>query len=182
MENWTLVSRRNRGGPQYYLNNRSKTLVWLAHGAKTFDVHALFAKLEQVQFPLKYIKGMKKITFKTLQERYFGEYWDGEIWIDTRRRHRMSTLVDTFVHEVAHFLDEEYFFSHKLTDERKRKGKLIHKYATKSDEEYFARGFERFYSLNPENKKRLKKRNPELYKKIAVMHRQHRSKSKSASK
>jgi hypothetical protein len=182
MENWTLVSRRNRGGPQFYLNNRSKTLVWLGHGAKSFDPHALFAKLEEVKFPLKYIKGMKKITFKTLKKTYFGEYWDGEIWIDSRKKHRMSTLVDTFVHEVAHFLDEEYYLSHRLTAERKRKGKAVHTYAMKSDEEYFARGFERFYSLNPDKKKKLKKRNPELYKKIAALHRHHRSKSKSSSK
>jgi hypothetical protein len=178
MEKWRLIRRRNRGGPQYYLDNRAQTLVWTSPTSKSFDILAIFHMLEEVGFPLRFMNKIKRVNFQRLRDRAFGEYYDGELWIDTRRKHRLSTLIDTFVHEVAHNIDEEYDFSNHLTEERKQKGTRIHKIAGQSDEEYFARGFERFYSMNPNKKAALKKRNPKLYKRIAAIHRKFKSRAK----
>lgn len=182
MERWKLIHRRNRGGAQFYIDNRAKTLIWKSPTSKTFDIFTLFQKLEEVGFPVRFMNKIKRVNFQRLRCKAFGEYYDGELWIDTRRKHRLSTVVDTFVHEVAHNLDEEYDFSNNLTEERKQKGSRIHRIAGESDDEYFARGFERFYSINANKKAALKKRNPKLYKRIAAIHRKFQSKAKKTSK
>lgn len=176
MERWTLVPRRNRGGPQFFIKNRSATQVWLGPRARRFDVDTLFRKLEEVQFPLRYTRGLKRVNFTILSPDYFGEYGDETVWVDTRRKHRLTTLVETFVHEVAHYLDEQYDYSDRLTKERKHKGKRIHRVAGQSDDEYFARGFERFYSIKPGARADLQKHHPVLFKKISSLHKRYASK------
>lgn len=180
MERWTLVQRRNRGGPQFYIKNRSKTLIWLSPKSVDYDIDRVMKMLEKVGFPVRMTYGLKKISFVRLNG-CFGEYMGDEIWVDTNK-HRPKTVVDTIVHEVAHFLDEKHEitrkFNQKVSGERKRKGYLIHAIAGMSDDEYFARGFERFYSLNPDDRKILRKKNPKLFKIIQKLHLQYRSQSK----
>jgi hypothetical protein len=180
MERWKVASRRKHG--PLILRNRCKTLVWVnpnvSHG---FDLDLFLKRLEQVRFPLRYTKGLSQINFTILGKKYFGLYEDGEIWIDTKKKRRAKTIIETFVHEVAHHLDFDEDLSNGLSHERKRRGMHVHSIARDSDEEYFARGFERYYSTDPRDKADLRKLNPRLYKRIDRLHQKYKRRPRVSS-
>jgi len=177
MERWSVARCRSRSGDKYYLANRNRTVVAITKRASKFDLELLLVKLREVGFPLRFTNGLQQINFVILNKGTFGEYLDDELWVDVRRKHRIKTLVETFIHEVAHHLDNSRSrtISFALHSERKRRGQRIHAVARKSDDEYFARGFERFYSIDPHDKRDLRKNNPKLYREIARLHRQYKS-------
>ena len=179
MERWRIAECRSKSSKKYYLANRSRTVVKISARAKNFDVQSFLKELQKIKFPIRFTNNIQTITFSILGKRTFGLYCDDEIWIDVRKKHRMKTLVETFVHEVAHHVDlsgAHNSLDPKLKHERKMKGKYIHTIARQSDDEYFARGFERFYAINPKYKKRLRQRNPRLYRAIEQLHRKYRQK------
>lgn len=181
MERWKAVARR-RGSPLRLLNNNG-TQIWVAHRAKRFDLNRLLGHLEAVGFPLRYTRGIHTINFTILGKNCFGQYDDGEVWVDVRKKHRMKTLVETFVHEVAHHLDldSDSNLSKPFSKERRYRGAHIHTIARKSNDEYWARGFERYYSTDPRDRSDLKLYNPHLYKSIRKLHLQYKRKPRVSS-
>jgi hypothetical protein len=177
MEKWSVAKCRSKDGDIYYLANRQRTVIKISKRNKNFDILKLLEKLEEVGFPLRFTNGIQQINFTILGKSDFGWYLDDEVAIDVKRKRRLKTLVETFVHEVAHHIDFSRIrtISYNLHSERKRKGRYIHSIASESDDEYFARGFERFYSLDPTQKSDLRKHNPKLYHEILRLHRQYKS-------
>lgn len=177
MERWSVAKCRSRDGAKYYLANKSRTVITIAGRARNFDLERLLTQLREVGFPLRFTNGLQQINFSILEKGTFGEYVDDEIWVDVRKKHRFKTLVETFVHEVAHHVDctPVRTVSYELHNERKRRGQRIHNVAQRSDDEYFARGFERFYSIDPQDKRDLRKNNPRLYREISRLHRRYKS-------
>lgn len=175
MERWKVVARR-RGSPLRLLNN-NKTQIWVSPRASQFDLDKFLSKLQEIGFPLKYTRGLQNINFTILYgKRTFGQYEDGEVWVDVRKKHRTKTLVETFVHEVAHHLDNNDELSKGLGRERCYRAVHIHKIARESNGEYWARGFERFYSTDSRDRKDLKLFNPRLYKRIRALHNRYKRK------
>ena len=172
---------RRRGSPLRLVNN-NRTSVWVSPRAKNFDLNRLLKALEEINFPLRYTRGISSINFSILgNPRLFGYYDDGEIYIDVRKKHRLKTIIETIVHEIAHHLDTDAELSDGLSQERRRRGRYIHRIARDSNDEYFARGFERYYSLDPRDRQDLKRFNPRLYARIHKLHRLYRRKRRAVS-
>ena len=178
MERWRVARCRSRGGARYFLANRGRTQIAITRRSKNFDILKLMEALQKVGFPLRYMRGLEQINFTIMPKNTYGEYGLDEIWVDIRKKRRLRTLLETFVHEVAHHVDymRKTTLDHALHQERKRRGQHIHRLAKQDDEEYFARGFERFYSLDPGKRATLKRKNPRLYRVINRLHREHRRK------
>jgi len=180
MEYWKVVARQRRSPLR--LLNRNKTAVYVSPRATKFDLDGFLRRLEKVGFPLKYTRKLHTINFTILPgTRTFGQYEDGEVWVDVRKKHRIKTLVETFVHEIAHHLDLNDDLSSGLGHERHYRAAHIHRVAKDSNEEYFARGFERYYSTDSRDRKDLKLFNPRLYKRIQWLHNKHRRKPRVSS-
>jgi hypothetical protein len=170
MENWNGTLMRSRQRNQFYLANRSRTLVKVKKGLK-FTPEQLFLQLQDVRFPLQYVEGLDAIYFTVIPKNVQGYYCDGTIWIDVSKK-GIGEVLETFVHEVGHFLDDEEDLSGTLSEERKKR----HRYlddpnAKKDDGEYLATGFERFYSEDRKDRKALKRHNPKLHHIINALHR-----------
>ena len=158
-----------------YLNTRGRTLLHISKRRKNFDISGLLEDLNTVRFPKSYLRGLKQVQLTILGKKYYGLYLDGNIWVDTKKKRKRSTVLETFVHEVAHHIhfnvDPGALLG--LDREARCRGHYIHRKARGNDEEYFARGFERFYSLDPRKRESLRKRNPRLYNRICSLHYQH---------
>lgn len=178
MERWSVAKCRSRDGTRYYLANRARTVISITRRTKSFDITKLMDALQKVNFPLRFTKGLEEIHFTILDKNTYGGYEDDEVWVDVRKVRRIRTILETFIHEVAHHVDylRTSTLSESLHRERKRRGQYIHRIAAEDDEEYFARGFERFYSLDPRKKQALRLKNPKLYRVIERLHREHRRK------
>ncbi len=177
MERWSIAECTTNKQPEYYLANGSQTVLAFSRSAKKFDVFAFLRGLEQVGFPVKYTEGISQVNF-TVLKKYYGWYEDNEIWVDVCRRRRSRTILATFVHEVAHHIDygADEAISKQLTAERCRRGRRIHSQAGRGDDEYLARGFERFYSFRPRDRQDLRRHHPKLYRTIVALDRKYRSK------
>ena len=174
MERWNVFPcRGDRAG--FYLLNKNRTSVKINSRCSWFDIGAFLAALEEAQFPLKFTDGLDLINFTYIAKgRMYGRYSDDTIEIDIRFARRQATIVDTFVHEVAHHIDSENDISSILTAERKLCGRYVHSYARGSDDEYLARGFELFYSHDPRRRRRLRLHCPHLYRVIQRLDRRYR--------
>jgi Mlc titration factor MtfA (ptsG expression regulator) len=116
------------------------------------------------------------IQFRRMKN-FFGMYSSDVVEIGAKPKRQMRMYVETFIHEVAHHIDSEDDYSQALSEERRKKGSHIgHLEAQRNNAEYFARGFERFYSPDVGDKKKLRKKNPKLYKTIQKLHRQYSAK------
>lgn len=175
MESWNVAVCKRDDEADFYLLNRSRTPIKFTTKVP-FNMGEFLAILEDVGFPLRYTEGLEKIQFRRMKG-YFGMYGNDTVEMGAKMRRPMRMYIETFVHEVAHHLDSEDDFSSELTDERRKRGKYIgHAEAEKDDAEYFARGFERFYSQDPRDKKSLRKNNPKLYGIIARLHKKYSAK------
>jgi hypothetical protein len=174
MENWNvMVCKRNEKG-DYYLLNKNNTLIRFTTQVP-FNMGEFLSALEDVHFPLEFTTGIDRIRFRRMKDCY-GTYDNNSIEIGVKKHRPMKIYVSTFIHEVAHHIDSEEDYSEPLDDERKVRGKFIHEIAQDDTSEYFARGFEDFYSSDPKVKSRMKKKNPKLYRTIQKLHRKYSSK------
>lgn len=175
MERWNSSTRRSRDPRRYFVRNRTRTLIEISKRVSV-SLEDLLVKLQDIGFPLDYVSELKRIKFTVLSRQILGYYVDGEIMINAPLCGSES-LLTTLVHEVGHFLDDQEELSRDLTDERKRCHKYLRDKSARFDNfEYFAVGFERFYSLDREQRRTLRKRNPKLYRAILSVHKRHRSK------
>lgn len=172
MESWNVAVCKRNDEADFYLLNRSKTAIKFTTKIP-FNMGEFLSLLEDVKFPLKMTEGLDLIQFRRMKN-YYGMYSDNIVEMGAKPKRHMTMYIETFVHEVAHHLDSEEDYSPNLKDERKKKGKYIgHESATTSDAEYFARGFEKFYSLDKSEKKSLRKRCPKLYRTILKLHKKY---------
>lgn len=155
------------------LKNKTRTVLKINSRAQ-FDVWDVLERLDRAKFPLSMVDGIPAINFTYLKRMYGDyDYQTKVVRVDVRKSHRAATLAETIVHEVAHHLDRDDEIAEKLTGERKRQGRFIHRRARESDDEYFARGFERFYSGDPQKRVRLRS-HKRLYRAILSLDRKHK--------
>lgn len=175
MESWNVAVCKRNDDADFYLLNRSRTPIKFTTKVP-FNMGQFLAMLEDVRFPLRYTDGLELIQFRRMKN-YFGMYGDNIVEMGALPKRTMEMYLETFVHEVAHHLDSEDDYSPNLREERRKKGKYIgHESARKSDSEYFARGFEKFYSIHKSEKKKLRKKCPKLYRTILRLHKKHAAK------
>jgi hypothetical protein len=177
MEHWNVAvcDPRKNDGASLYLMNRSETMVSVNRRVH-FDPVKFFKKLEKIKFPVKYTVGLERIHFTILTGDAGGYYMDNKIWVDISRAQLDHTL-QIFVHEVGHHVEEQEAISTFLHEERMKRSKHLHaSFSERSDDEYLAIGFERYYSEDPADRRALRKKNPLLYKTIQRLHRDYRRK------
>lgn len=173
MESWNVAACRSHDGAELYLLNKSRTLVKV-NKRLHFNPLPLLTRLESVRFPVKYTEGLDRIYFTVLTGDARGYYEDNKIWIDVSQN-GIDEVLETFVHEVSHHMEDQENIAHGLHTERMKKQlKWKDKFSHKSDDEYMALGFEQFYSESLNTKKRLRKTNPVLYGTIRALHLEHR--------
>jgi len=172
MELWNVAVCKRNDEADYYLLNRSRTPIKFTTKVP-FSMGEFLAALENVGFPIRFTNGLELIRFRRIKN-LFGLYGDNIVEIGAKPKRSSRVYIETFIHEVAHHVDSEEDISRDLDDERKSRGKhLHHDQASADNSEYFARGFERFYSPDPDDRKRLRKNNPKLYRTILRLHRKY---------
>jgi hypothetical protein len=175
MESWNVAVCKHDPDADFYLMNRDRTPIKFTTKVP-FNMGEFLSALENLDFPLKYTDGLEMIRFRRLKN-YYGQYGGDVIDMGAKPKRSMKMYIETFIHEVAHHIDSDDDVSGLLTDERKKKGKYVgHFTAEEDDSEYFARGFERFYSLDPNDKKNLRKKCPKLYRAIQKLHKKYSNK------
>lgn len=172
MDLWNVAVCKRNDEADFYLMNRNRTPIKFTTHVP-FNMGEFLSILEDVKFPLKYTNGIELVQFRRMKNAY-GMYYDNVVEMGAKPKRSMRMYIETFIHEVAHHIDSENDYSHDLGDERRRRGRSLgHDEATKSNAEYFARGFERFYSPNPDDRKKLRQKNPKLFRTIARIHRKY---------
>lgn len=153
----------------YELINGSMTILKFSPSCY-FNVVALLDKMEELDVPIGYSKGLKYIKFTKLCNKELGDYYKSCIRLSVNKKTN-STLARVLIHELAHHLNSvEDLEDDKLIKECSSCWhKLPLKVGIKNADEYLALGFEAYYCSERE-KRLLKKRNPVLYKKIESIH------------
>lgn len=168
MSSWNVLYISDR---EFQLLNGSQTLITLSPKSK-FDVTLLMSKLEEIEFPLSYTKGLKLIHMTKLPGTA-GDYLDCRIRMSSDKL--TQDIMDVvFVHEVAHHIDdiENVTDDEHLKKEKKKKAKFMPDgYAKKNVGEYFATGFEVFYCGTKKEKSNMRKKNPRLFSTISALHK-----------
>lgn len=178
MEHWDIAAcppSKNEGAGLFLLN-RSNTLISIRKGLK-FDPLPFFKQLEKLKFPLKYTDGLERIHFTILKESGVGGFYlDNRIWVDVSKSQLDFTL-QIFAHEIGHHVDDQEEVASMLHEERMKRAKHLRaSWSKRSDEEYLALGFEKYYGGSPADRRRMRLRNPLLYRTIRFLHREYRFK------
>jgi hypothetical protein len=129
--------------------------------------------MEELGVPIAYTEDLEEIYFTKLPGGDHGDYVGGRIRMSADKKTR-EIMDKVFVHEIAHHMDdqEDVTSDETLNEERKLKAKhMSDTYAKKNVSEYLAVGFEVYYLGSREEKAKMKKMNPRLYKTIASLHR-----------
>lgn len=176
MEHWNVAVCRE-GDADYFLLNKTKTLVKVHGGARNFDMGEVLAELEEIGFPLQFTEGIRIINFTYIRRKnYLGQYGDDEVEVDIKKCRSLDDIVSSFVHEVGHHVDSEEDMSDGLAPERRKHAKkVMDPYAGKDDSEYFARGFEWFYTGGPNCRRAIRRGCKQLYRRILRLHKTFRN-------
>lgn len=163
------------GKDEYTLLNGSDTLfTFNGRSRGKVDLAVLLTSLEEANVPLSYADGINEVQF-TLLPLLHGDYFDGKIRLSCSND-SLKILSRTFVHELAHHIDDVEDISgiDELMVEKKRRAKYIDdKYAGKNVGEYIAVGFEVFYFGSSEEREKLMQMNPKLYRTIMRVHKKY---------
>ena len=157
---------------EYVLLNGDCTPVRLSPASKP-DISWLMSRMEELGVPVAYTKDLEEICFTRIPGGDHGDYLSGRIRIagDLKTQPIMDKV---FVHELAHHVDdqEDVTSDERLTKEKRRAAKhMADTYAKKNTGEYLAVGFEVYYLGTKEEKKKMRSKNPRLYRTIAELHR-----------
>lgn len=157
---------------EYMLMNGDSTPVRLSPSSKP-DVSWLMSRMEELGIPIAYTKDLEEIYFTKLPGGDHGDYCAGRIRMSADKK-TCPIMDKVFVHELAHHVDdqEDVTSDEKLIQEKKRAAKyMADTYAKKNVGEYLAVGFEVYYLGTEQEKKKMRKRNPRLYRTIGDLHR-----------
>lgn len=141
------------------------------------DLAEIAAALEEANVPLALTDGVTEIYFTILCNENVGNYSKGVISISYCRVGRKLAW-KTLVHELAHHIDESEGISDGpefIQEFRSRSHLLVDDYARELPREYLAVGFETFYFGMKWERRRMRKRNPLLWRTISSIHRRLRS-------
>lgn len=168
MPSWNVSHVKGR---EFELLNGSATAVRCSKSAKP-DIPKLLTRMEELGVPASYTVGLSEIYFTRLPGTH-GDYLDCRIRLSTDSR-TLELIDKVFVHELGHHIDdmEDVTSSDDLKHEKKTRSKhMSDGYARKNVSEYFAVGFEIYYCGTIEEKRKMKKKNPVLFRTISRLHR-----------
>lgn len=174
VELWNVIKCNDKEA-DFVLLNKSKTTISFSKRSNA-DLAMIMNEMEEASVPFSYTNGVKKIYFTLLRSNTHGDYSDGNIRLSCGRNSR-DMYASTFVHELAHHLDEEEDISGRdsIITEKKRKARyLTDSYARKNVGEYIAVGFEVYYFGSRDERARMRKNNPKLWNVIRHIHRKYR--------
>lgn len=157
------------------LLNRARTQIRFSRRVKV-DLAKLLVQMEEANVPLQYTNGLKEVYFTFLRGLY-GCYLDDRVMISCDQ-HGRECMDRTFIHELAHHLDEEEDISERpgMLEEKKKSHKVLgDKHARDSVSEYVAIGFEVYYFGTKIQRKKMQRKCPRLWKTIRYIHRKYRS-------
>lgn len=131
------------------------------------------SRMEELEIPIAYTRNLEKIIFTKIPKGHHGDY-QGDVIRLAADKKTTPILDKVFVHELAHHVDDHEDLSSDdlLIQEKKVAAKhMSDTYAKKNTSEYLAVGFEVYYLGTKEEKKKMRDKNPRLYRTIAVLHR-----------
>lgn len=169
MPSWNVEWVRAK---EYVLLNCECTPILLSQSSKP-DLSWLMSRMEELRIPISYTKNLEKIIFTKIPRGHHGDY-QGDIIRLAADKKTAPILDKVFVHELAHHVDDHEDISSDdlLIKEKKVASKYMDDaYARKNTSEYLAVGFEVYYLGTKEEKKKLRAKNPRLYRAIAALHR-----------
>lgn len=180
MESWNVEPTGITDEP-YYFRNSSQTIISFSKRT-SFDISILLVKMEERGVPFAYTEKLKELRFTILKGSIVGNYGKGLIHLSPQGWGPGSdeSMCQTFIHELGHHIDEQEAISSdlKIIKEKKTCAKhLPDSYGTKNIDEYIAVGFEVFYFGSNKDKKKLRKKNKHLYKRIMQAHRKYRNRA-----
>lgn len=173
MNSWNVIPAKE-SDIDFVLLNGDRTIIRFTQRAEWLDIPWLMSKMEELNVPFAYTVGLKEIYFTMLQG-LDGDYKNGLIRLSIGMGSRY-TLDRTFVHELAHHVDEAEDISGResiITEKKTSAKELVDTYARKNVCEYVAVGFEVFYCGSKKERSRLRKKNPKLYNVIRYIHRKY---------
>ena len=148
MQGWNIA---DNGDGTFILLNGSDTIIKKHKQVPVSCIVELMSKLEEIQFPIIYTDGLKEIYFTYLKSKLEGEYLqEGVVRIGCNNALKPK-MHQIFIHEVGHHVDAEGGFS---DDERlrgewsKKSGSFVHVDIKNDPGEYWAIGFERWYTTD----------------------------------
>jgi len=143
---WNIVPNNNE---TYTLLNGSDTIIRLHKQIKIDVVLRLMSSLEEIGFPISYSRGLKEIYFTYLWGYLAGDYdCDGIIRVSCNNMF-LQNHAQHFIHEIGHHVDESEAYSEDLDLQEEWKhhsSSFIHVDIDKDPAEYFAMGFDRWYT------------------------------------
>jgi hypothetical protein len=128
-------------------------------------------EIETAGVPITYSNGLREIAFTRIVKDV-GDYIDCKIRVSTIKE-GLRNAAKILTHELAHHVDfmEDVTSDEKLIREKTKKAKFMSDgYSRKDVAEYWACGNEVFYFGDEKAKKKLRKKNPYLFKKISLTH------------
>ena len=139
------------------------------------DITWLMSRMEELNVPPAYLAELEEIRFTRLRNRDHGDYFAGRIRLSVSKE-SWPNVDRTLIHELAHHVDDldEITLDDRLDAERKRNGHhMPDQYARRNVGEYLAVGFEVYYLGTKEEKSRMRKMNPLLFRTIRNIHRRY---------
>lgn len=174
MESWNVI-RDDEG--DYILLNIDKTPIRLSKRANV-DLPLLMAKMEEANVPVAYTAELQDIYFTILTGPNAGDYdHDGKIRVSCSSAAGWA-IERTFIHEIAHHVDDNEDVSSRpeIMAEKKTKAKHLDSYAKKNSSEYVAIGFEIYYFGDKVERTRMRKKCKRLYWAIRTLHKKYSAK------
>ena len=142
---WNVIE--NDDGTLILLNS-SQTLIRFHSQVSRNVAIELMSKMEELEFPHQYTKGLKEIYFTFLKSNLEGDYDnDGAIRIACNKKFKL--IHETFIHEVGHHVDALEDVSNDpdlIAEWRLKSGSFFHADMRRDPSEYFAIGFERYHT------------------------------------
>lgn len=145
---WNVISN----GDGLVLLNGEDTIVRGNKMVKDELIVEILLNVEEMGVPIELTKGLKEIYFTYLKGNLEATYLDGKIIVSCNRKHVKEAHL-SFIHELGHHIDEREAFTdmEELVNEWTSLSGTFEEYhvdIAKDNglEEYFAIGFEAYYS------------------------------------
>jgi hypothetical protein len=173
VNSWNVVQMPGQDERSFTLTNPSRTLVRHSRRVRP-DIGWFMNRMEELNVPIGFTKELSEINFTVLDAATDANYWNGKIQIAMGNNRRNKDRA--FIHELGHHVEdlEDIAGIEEIVLEKKTSAHFLpDKYARKNVSEYIAVGFEFFYCGTSDQKRKMRKRNPRLYRVISQIHKKY---------
>ena len=158
----------------YTLLNGTGTLIRKHKQIPLSLIVELLSKMEEIEFPIGYTEALEEIYFTYLKRGLEGDYagWPGTIRISCNNTN-LSHLHEILIHEIAHHIDARECVSTEkdlVGEWMVKSGSFIHSDIKRESCEYFAIGFEKFYTPDHSSGNITEDSHPVLWHSLSQIH------------